>query len=177
MALKQPLHFTLRSDFAYGPRSLLKHRALIRHIGKKFSRRFGVRIYRQAICGNHLHLLICGSNRVGLQNFFRVFAGHIAQQITRTAPITDRERRQIRGGAPTNTKGKHQQGCVKNQRKFWALLAYTRIVSWGREFKVVSRYILQNALEALKLIAYQPRKNKPGGAPTNGNGKAHRSTA
>lgn len=172
MSLKQPLHFTLRSDFAYGQRSLLKHRALILHIGKKFSRQFGVRIYRQAICGNHLHLLILGTSREGLQNFFRVFAGHIAQQITRTAPITDSERRKVRGGALI-TNGRSSPGCAKNQRKFWALLAYTRVVTWGREFRTVSRYILQNTLEALKLIAYQPRglwrktsrNDGPGGAP------------
>ena len=99
MALKQPIHLTLRSDFAYGTRSLLKHQNQIQHIGKKFSRRFGVRIYRQAICGNHLHLLIRGTNRKGLQNFFRVFAGHIAQKIIRSNPIAERERHRTRGGA------------------------------------------------------------------------------
>ena len=173
MALKQPLHLTLRSDFAHGHRSLLKHQNLIRHIGRKFSRRFGVRIYRQAICGNHLHLLIQGTSRESLQNFFRVFAGHIAQQILGTAPISESERSRQRGGAPSSfiTKREKQHGCKKNQRKFWALLAYTRVVTWGREFKTVSRYIIQNTLEVLKLIAYQPRKDRrsklahAGGAP------------
>ena len=179
LSTSQPLHLTLRSDFAYGSRSLLKHQALINHIGKKFSRRFGVRIYRQAICGNHLHLLIRGTSRVGLQNFFRVFAGHVAQQILGGAPITGNERSKVRaqaprGGAPATdskrliTKAPNQhsgafnhrepkKGCLKNQRKFWALLTYTRVMSWGKEFAIVSRYILQNTLEALRLIAYQPR--------------------
>jgi hypothetical protein len=57
------------------------------------------------------------------------------------------------GGAP-------EKGCEKNKRKFWALLVYTRAVSWGREFETVSRYILRNTLEALKLIAYQPRTSQ-----------------
>ena len=168
LSSKHPLHLTLRSDFAHGPRSLVKHRALINYIGRKFSRRFGVRIYRQAICGNHLHLLVRGTSRVGLQNFFRVFAGHIAQQILRTAPVTHAERCKTRGGAPTNHKASTKKpishpeqttrpGCKKNQRQFWALLTYTRLLTWGREFNSVAQYILQNTLETLKLIAYQPR--------------------
>ena len=188
LSTKHALHLTLRSDFAYGARSLLKHQKLINYVGKKFSRRFGVRIYRQAICGNHLHLLLRGTTREGLQNFFRVFAGHIAQQILGTAPITELERSKIPtqaspGGAPIfeelyrkkplnsrseKLKTQHKQtkkikekparGCKKNQRKFWALLTYTRVVSWGKEFTTVAKYILQNTLEALRVIAYQPRK-------------------
>ena len=177
LSTKHPLHLTLRSDFAYGSRSLLKHRALIYSIGKKFSHRFGVKIYRQAICGNHIHLLVRGTTRIGLQNFFRVFSGHIAQQILGTAPITAHERSKVLGrvsggGAPVDSelkrslvKERHskvglRKGCKKNQRQFWALLTYTRVISWGKEFSAVSRYILQNTLEALRLIAYQPRKKQ-----------------
>jgi hypothetical protein len=40
------------------------------------------------------------------------------------------------------------------------LLIYSRIVTWGREFRAVSTYILRNTLEALYLIAYQPRRPK-----------------
>ena len=171
LSTKHALHLTLRSDFAYGQRSLLKHQHLINHIGKKFSRKFGVKIYRQAICGNHLHLLVRGTTRFCLQNFFRVFAGHTAQQILGTAPITEFERRKCRGGAPAveayndepalkprpKPVNRKKGPCKKNQRKFWALLTYTRVITWGREFRQLSFYILQNTLEALHIIAYQPR--------------------
>ncbi|MCB0351261.1 MAG: hypothetical protein KDD38_08770 [Bdellovibrionales bacterium] len=56
------------------------------------------------------------------------------------------------GGAPQK-----KPGCRKNQRKFWSYLIFSRIVSWGREFKTVIRYVQKNTLEALNLIAYQPR--------------------
>ena len=171
LSTKMPLHVTLRSDFAFGRKSLLKHQSLINHIGKKFSRRFGVKIYRQAICGNHIHLVIRGTNREGLQNFFRVFAGHVAQQILSSVPILMSERSKVRGGAPADfalnpaqMKRRHSKpvvsrpGCLKNQRKFWALLTYTRVLSWGREFKTVCSYILKNTLEALLIIAYRPRR-------------------
>ena len=172
LSMKDPIHLTLRSDLAFGSRSLMKHQKLIRHVIQKFARRYDVKVYRHAICGNHIHLLIKGDSRIGLQNFFRVVAGHIAQQIVKEFPITLSERKyadfklnQKRGGTSENTARntvnatKKTVGCRKNQRRFWALLVYTRIITWGREFKIVSRYILRNTLEALNLIAYKPRKN------------------
>ncbi len=93
LSTKQPIHMTLRSDLAFGSRSLLKHQNLIRHVIRKFSKRFNVKVYRHAICGNHIHLLIRGDSRIGLQNFFRVVAGHIAQHIVKEFPITVSERK------------------------------------------------------------------------------------
>ena len=119
------------------------------------ARLFEVRIYEYAICGNHLHLLIKGPDRESLQNFFRVFAGHTAQKILKICPFPKE-----RGGAP-HQKKTYPSGCKKNQRKFWSYLLYSRMVSWGREFKIVFRYIRQNTLEALNLIAYKPRGTKP----------------
>lgn len=118
---------------------------------KKWSRYFGISVYEYAICGNHLHFLIRGKNRLAIQNFFRVIAGHIAQNILRKYPISERERSEKAGNAP---------GEAKYQRKFWELLLFTRVLSsWGKEFRVVKRYIIQNTLEALNLIAYKPRSH------------------
>jgi REP element-mobilizing transposase RayT len=141
-------HITLKSHHAVGGRCLLKHRNMIVSVMKKASKLFHVRVYEYAVCGNHLHLLVKGPDRESLQNFFRVFAGHTAQIILKRHPLP-----QARGGAPT------KRGCKKNQRKFWSYLLYSRIVSWGRDFKTVCEYIMRNSLEALNLIAYQPRVN------------------
>jgi len=54
---------------------------------KKYSVRFQVKIYEYAIQGNHIHLLIKARSREGMQNFFRVIAGHSAQQILREFPL------------------------------------------------------------------------------------------
>lgn len=145
LSVQNALHLTLRSEHARGRRSLRRHRALIQAILDKASRRFEVRVYRKAICGNHIHLLIKGRTRVDLQNFFRVFAGHIAQQILLRVPMSESEI-------------VVQPGCVKNQRKFWKLLTYTRVVNWGLDFTNVARYIERNVLETLNLIAYQRRR-------------------
>lgn len=129
----------------------MKHKILIRKIAFKASKRFRVQIYEKAICGNHLHFLVRGKSKTCVQNFFRVLAGHIAQEILRQFPLCDKER----GGAP-------KKGCKKNQRKFWSVLLYSRIVSWGKDFSNVTNYVIQNTLEALGLIPYQMRKTRSG---------------
>ncbi len=150
MHSKNPIHIVLRSELAKGARSLLKNKQLVRRITLKASNRFKVQVFEKAICGNHLHLLIRGRSKTDIQNFFRVMAGHIAQEILRLYPLTEKER----GGAPK------QKGCLKNQRKFWALLLFSRIVGWGRDFTNVSNYVIRNTLEALKLIPYVERKKR-----------------
>jgi REP element-mobilizing transposase RayT len=40
----------------------------------------------------------------------------------------------------------------------WQLRPYTRIVTWGRDFKSTKNYVEQNHLEAIGAIRYQPRK-------------------
>lgn len=57
----------------------------------KVSRRFKIKIYQQAICGNHIHLLVRGRQRFAIQNFFRVLAEHVAQKILELHPMTEHE--------------------------------------------------------------------------------------
>lgn len=149
LSTTQAIHVTLKSEFAVGARSLSRHRELIRRIVHVNEKRFGVRAYRQAICGNHIHLLIRGRTRAGLQNFFRVVAGHIAQTILAKRPLSVDEMQRRESGA---------RGCRKNRRRFWSLLLYSRLVSWGREFARVAGYIRRNRLEALYIIAYRERE-------------------
>lgn len=151
MSPRCSLHITLKSHHAIGVRSLFRHKKTILIIKHKASKRFNVKVYNYAITGNHLHLLIQGPNRESLQNFFRVFAGHTAQRILQDAPLPKKP-----GGAPQNLELK--KGCKKNQRKFWSYLLYSRVVTWGKEFRRVDLYIEKNTLEALQLIAYEPRK-------------------
>lgn len=159
LSTKHSLHITLKSDFAIGGRCLLRHRKMIERMMRKAAYLFRVRVYNHAICGNHLHLLIKGNSREDLQNFFRVFAGHTAQNILRDYPLLpkelDKRRSFYEGGAPQ--KGKRAVPCKKNRRKFWLLLIYSRAVTWGREYRTVRGYIEQNTLETLRIIAYTPR--------------------
>lgn len=144
LSTRHAIHFTLKSDLAGGARSLRPFEKQIEMIAEKAAKRFGIRIYRRAICATHLHYLIRGTTRTGLQNFFRVFAGHVAQMILKNVPLSSKEERK-------------RAGCKKNHRRFWSLLLYSRVVTWGREFKGVANYVLKNQLEALNIIAYTPR--------------------
>lgn len=170
MNSKLSLHITLKSQHAVGGRCLFRHKKRILFVMRKASKLFHVKVYNYAIAGNHLHLLIKGPDRESLQNFFRVFAGHTAQGILRDCPLTlakPKPGAPEPGGAPANS-AKTREPCKKNQRKFWSYLLYTRIVTWGREFKRVHIYIEKNVLETLHVIAYEPRKLKKlikGGAP------------
>lgn len=160
LATKNSIHITMRSDLAKCQRSLMKHKNLIRKVVLKASKRFEIKVYRYAICGNHLHFLIKGSYKSDIQNFFRVVAGHIAQGVLKLYPLTHDELRKTQWGGVHAAQIIPKKPCLKNQRKFWALLLYSRIITWGKEFQTVSKYILQNTLEALNLIAYQPRKSR-----------------
>ncbi len=110
-----------------------------------------------AIVSNHIHIIIKGRHRRDLQNFFRMVAGHIAQEILREFPILPIERAK-KGGAPAEelktTKTREKEN------KFWQTRIYSRIVSWGREYLHVKKYVIQNTLEALGFIPYKIRKNK-----------------
>lgn len=159
--LKQSHHLTMKSYHAIGARSLFRHKRLILSLIKKNAHKFRVKVYEYAIQGNHVHLLVKAQDREGLQNFFRVVAGHVAQQILKEHPLNAKDLaiKQNPGGAPTREE-KKAKACKKNQRKFWSYLLYSRIVTWGREFKAVVGYIQQNELELLQIIAYQPRSNR-----------------
>jgi hypothetical protein len=127
---------------------------MIRRIIHKYSAKFRVRVYQTAICGNHIHSIVLGKTRPELQNFLRVVAGQIAQEILRLYPLQKNEARAFTG----SSKG---TAHPKNQRSFWSVTIYSRIVSWGQEFKIVMAYVLQNTKEALGLVAYKERK-RPG---------------
>lgn len=147
--VRRPVHIVLRSDLGKGKRSLLKNKKIVEKVFHKFSKRFRIRIYQKAICGNHIHCLVKAKTRSELQNFFRVLAGQIAQEILRLFPLQRFEKKAHRGGTHP-----------KNQKSFWSLLLYSRLVSWGRDFRAVARYVIQNNLEALGLIPYQERKSR-----------------
>ncbi len=145
LSTKQPIHLVLRSDFAYGARSLTKHIHLIETILREAAKRYGVRVYEKAIVSNHIHLLIRGKRRIDLQNFFRMLAGHIAQNILSRHPLTENQ-------APKSVQR-------DKQNKFWETKIYSRLITWGREFKKVKNYVVQNVREATEFIIYKKRRS------------------
>ena len=138
ISLKRPIHVVLKSSLAKGNRSFLNpaRARKIERLVHALAKQKGVRVYRFANSGNHLHLLVQIRSRESFQAYIRALTGIIARL---TLAV---ERGRALG------------------KKFWDARPYTRIVEWGKEFKTVSRYIVQNTLEALGFIPYQPRLNR-----------------
>jgi REP element-mobilizing transposase RayT len=137
LTTKRPLHIVMKSSKAYGKFSFLNSRnspKMIKII-KQTAAKFHIQLYRLANSGNHLHLLIQGHQHKDIQNFLRTAAAFISRKVT---------------GA---TKG-------KPFGKFWDLLAYSRVVEWGRAFQNAMAYLEQNTLEALGFVPYQDRKGR-----------------
>jgi REP element-mobilizing transposase RayT len=131
---KQALHVVLRSSKAQGALSMLrpKNAEHIHQLTQKLSKRWGVRIYRYANVGNHIHLLVKVPSRAIWQRFIRELTGGIALIVT---------------GA------KKGSGLERNEtgRGFWDRLVFTRIVSFGRDFNGVMQYLIKNLFEAAGL--------------------------
>lgn len=136
--LTQALHLILRSELARGGWSFLKpkNKEKINDLINYYAEKCNVKIFRYANCGNHLHLLIKAQSKKGFRKFLRTITALIPRLIT---------------GAK---KGKPLG------RKFWDGLAYTKIVTFGRQFKNTSNYVFRNMLEAFGVIP--PRKDARG---------------
>jgi REP element-mobilizing transposase RayT len=121
---RRPLHLVLRSSRARGSWSLHVHERRTRELVHRLARKFGVRVYRFANSGNHLHLLVKAPTREASQNYLRALAGMLARAVT---------------GA---RKGRPIVG------KFWDHLAFSRVVAWGKDFTRTRRYVITNEIEA-----------------------------
>ncbi|MFZ3230860.1 MAG: transposase [Pseudobdellovibrio sp.] len=77
---KDAVHIVLRSSWAYGANSflLLKNKKDIERIILRTAKKYFIKVYRQAIASNHLHLIIKISSRKNYRTFIRVLAGLMA---------------------------------------------------------------------------------------------------
>jgi REP element-mobilizing transposase RayT len=136
---KLPLHVTFRSAKARGELSFLHPRNARRVSAKarELAKRFQVRIHQYANSGNHLHLLIEGKTRKGLQDFLRAMGARIAGIVTGA-----------KKGSPFG--------------KFWDGLVFSRVVTRGRDFANTQWYVLKNHLEAEGLVDHdRSRRRNP----------------
>jgi REP element-mobilizing transposase RayT len=134
LSTKKAMHLVVRSTMAKGPLSLLRNNKKISEILFKQAKDCGVKIYRFANAGNHLHLIILPASRTAFNRFIRSVTGLIARFVLRA-----------------------QRGMAKGLQ-FWDLRPFTRILEWGKDFNITRDYLLQNTLEALGFIPYKPRK-------------------
>jgi REP element-mobilizing transposase RayT len=123
VSTRRPMHVVLSSRRARGEWNLRGHERPIRKALRDMARRFGVRVYEFANVGSHLHMLVRARRREAFQNFLRSFAGIVARRVTGA-----------RRGRPAGA--------------FFSGLAWSRVVSWGRDCLGVRHYIFRNEIEA-----------------------------
>ncbi len=122
---KRALHLVLKADTSTSG-SIRRFKLEISILLAKYSTRFGVQVYKYAICGNHIHIVLRAPHRLAYRAWIRTITG-----------------------------------CLSIDFKIkLGLSPWSRILSWGREFKTVIKYVLQNVLEANGVIAYKSRANK-----------------
>jgi REP element-mobilizing transposase RayT len=136
---KQALHVVLRSSRARGQYSMLhpRYRIRIQHLVNRLKRRWNISVYSYANVGNHIHLLLRARSRSNWQGFIRELSGGIAMMVSGAR----------KGNALNQIRTSDNPGLSK--RTFWDHLVYTRIVSFGRDFKNVTRYVSINLWEGM----------------------------
>ena len=136
ISTKRPIHLVMRSSLARGEHSFLRP-GRARHVQKlvhELARRKGVKIYRFANSGNHLHFVLLARSRESFRAYLRALTGILARV---TLGVERGRARAIR---------------------FWDARPFTRVLEWGRDFRGACAYLLQNELEAIGFVAYRPRK-------------------
>jgi REP element-mobilizing transposase RayT len=134
------MHVVLSVRKAEGAWSLRRHDRAVRDVMRSMARRFGVRIYDFANVGSHLHLLVRVRRREAFRGFLRSFAGIVARRVT---------------------------GARRGRRvgRFFSSLAWSRVVSWGRDYLGVRHYIFRNEIEGAE--GPRIRRALETGPPTN----------
>src|SRR6185437_14652114 len=81
ISTKRPIHLVMRSSLARGERSFLRS-GRARHVQRlvhELARRKGVRIYRFANSGNHLHFIVLARSRESFRAYLRAVTGILAR--------------------------------------------------------------------------------------------------
>ncbi len=124
LSTKKAHHVVLKATG--GIPSLLRYRTSIDMVLQNFAKRFHVKIYKQGLEVNHLHLILKFNSIDDYKNFVRSVTGVLAKAL----------------------------------KLKWLYRPYSRIVEWGRAFKMATSYVLQNELEGLGVIPRKPRKKR-----------------
>ena len=122
VSTRRPMHVVLKSHRATGPWSLRRHDRTVREVLRRMARRFEIRIYDFANVGSHLHLVLRARSREAFQGFLRSFAGIVARRV---------------------------MGAERGRRtgRFFDGLAWTRVISWGRDYWGLRHYVFRNQIE------------------------------
>ena len=170
LSSKDSIHLVLRSGWATGKDSFLATRncKAVDRIIMHFAKKFGVKIYERSINGNHIHLLLKITNRFLYRAFIKAVSGKIASHVmgNQSFKVFRRSRQKSNEGSVWGDASKDEHKATEDECKapeksqsFWEFRPFSRIVSWGKDYKTCAAYLRQNILEALGFVPYKARKN------------------
>lgn len=147
LSSREPLHLVFKAN-RWKVRGGFRHHkrfALILQLLQKYQAKFFIKVDQYSIQGDHMHFLIRTTKRSNYQNFFRVLAGQIAQQLEKEELLT------VVTDTPAGEQAKHG---------LWKQRPFTRIVRGWRGYQIVRDYIQLNEKEALGQIPYRKERLK-----------------
>ncbi len=161
LTLKTPLHLVLKSQKAFGPSSMLAkaHAKKIDQLVRKQASACGIKIYHFVNVGNHLHLVVRLQDRRLYRVFIRAVSGLIARQVLGTERGPQAEAQQPSLDVEVITEENLEAKTKKNQ--FWVARPFTRLVTWGPDYKALTQYMKKNQAQADRSGARLSERSSP----------------
>jgi len=138
LSTKAAIHLVFKTDKSNMRRSLRSPLGfqIVQRIIKLYAKRFHIKISQQAVCSDHIHLLIRLPKRSMGPYFLRVVAGQIAQQFEKKGFL------------------------VTGTRSLWKYRPFTRVIQGWKAYLTVYAYVLLNEKEAQGAIQYKKQRLK-----------------
>ena len=126
ISTKQAIHLVLKSQLATGKHSMLHsyNARKIEAVIRTQAEFWGLKVYHYVNVGNHLHLVIKLNTRRSFNPFIRAITGLIARHVLNA-----------------------ERGSSKDVQ-FWVARPFTRIISWGKDYLNISKYMTKNKDQA-----------------------------
>lgn len=161
LTLKTPLHLVLKSQKAFGPSSMLTkaHAKKIDQLVRKQAAACGVKIYHFVNVGNHLHLVVRLQDRRLYRVFIRAVSGLIARQVLGTERGPKSEAQELSADIEVTSELTSEVKTQKTQ--FWVARPFTRLVTWGPDYKGLTLYMKKNQAQADRSGARLREKSSP----------------
>lgn len=165
LSTRDPIHIVMRSTWAKGATSFRQSRNQkgIDRLIHATANRYRVRVYQKAISHNHLHLVVQVRHVKLYKAFIRVLSGRIATLVMQGRSFNEFLHDDANTTRSTENLPQGETDLAEPQgkgQKFWQFRPFSRVLHWGRDFKICCQYVMQNTLEALGFIRYTPRKDR-----------------
>lgn len=108
----------------------------------------GVKIYHLVNVGNHLHLVVRIQSGKLFRRFIRLVTGLIARHMMQAERGRGRKHLKLAGMTEQKPTNSPQDMPTKKVKSFWIARPFTRLISWGKDYKYVSSYMEKNRRQA-----------------------------